>query len=191
MIKSFCIFTYYFPYQSNNMATNTKSAICFIPPIEYLSYIQSIRKDHDKAYERWMPHINLFFPFLESDKIDDAVEKLKEELKNVKPFPIGFGKFNAFKRKKDATIHMVPEDDDSMATIHKVISDTLGIESTREFHPHLTVAQCKKGQLSDWIEKLTNEFEDHAFSYLCDAVYVIERGDDTPFEVKHIIKLGN
>jgi RNA 2',3'-cyclic 3'-phosphodiesterase len=173
------------------MATNTKSAICFIPPIEYLSYIQSIRKDNDKAYDRWMPHMNLFFPFLESDKIEDGVKELEKVLKGVSSFPISFEHFDAFKRKKDATIHMVPTDNGEMKLVHELISKTLNIESTKEFHPHLTVAQCKKGVLPDWIEKLTTEFEDHTFSYLCDAVYVIERGDDTPFEVKHVLKFGN
>lgn len=173
------------------MTTNTKSAICFIPPIEQLSYVQSIRSKYDRAYERWMPHMNLFFPFLESDKLEDSVKELEKVLCQVAPFEITFEKFDAFKRKKDATVHLAPQDNGEMAQIYQLICQTLKLEpDKRGFHPHLTVGQFKKGELPMWLTKLTTEFEPHKFSYLCNAVYVIERGDDTPFEIKHVIKLG-
>lgn len=173
------------------MTTNTKSAICFIPPIEYLSYIQTIRSKYDSAYSRWMPHMNLFFPFVESDKIDKVVEELTKVLKSVPPFEISFRNFDTFKRKKDATIHLVPQDDGEMDMIYQLICETLNLEpDVRGFHPHLTVGQCKKGELPTLLAKLATEFEPHQFTYLCNAIYIIERDNDTAFEVKHVINLG-
>ncbi len=37
-----------------------RSAVVVIPPVELWGDIQDIRKDNDKAYERWMPHINMY-----------------------------------------------------------------------------------------------------------------------------------
>ena len=34
--------------------------------------VQYIRKSHDKAYDRWMPHINIFFPFVDFEEFHDA-----------------------------------------------------------------------------------------------------------------------
>lgn len=36
-----------------------KSAACIIPPRTVWEAIQRIREKHDKAFQRWMPHINL------------------------------------------------------------------------------------------------------------------------------------
>lgn len=44
---------------SNNKKV-VKSAICIIPPKELWDDIQEIRKENDKAYSRWPPHINLY-----------------------------------------------------------------------------------------------------------------------------------
>jgi len=40
------------------------SAIVVSPPPQAWEPIQDIRVKHDKAYSRWMPHINLIFPFV-------------------------------------------------------------------------------------------------------------------------------
>lgn len=173
------------------MTTNTKSAICIIPPIEYLSHIQDIRSKQDKAYERWMPHINLVFPFLESDKIDESVAKLKTVLSDVIPFAINFSQFNAFIRKKDANVYLTPDDSGNITDIYNLISHTLNLPpNERGYHPHLTVGQFKKKDLPSTLQKMLNEFEPHQFSYLCDSICIVERTNDTPFVVKHVIKLG-
>jgi len=76
-------------------------------------------------------------------------------------------------------------------TIQQIINITLGNinKDSKTFHPHLTVGQCKKGELPVVLQKLETEFEDHQFIYVCDSVHIIERGDDTPFQIKKTIKL--
>lgn len=44
--------------------TYTKAACCVIPPKGVWDPIQEIRKRYDSAYNRWMPHVNLLFPFI-------------------------------------------------------------------------------------------------------------------------------
>lgn len=41
-----------------------KSAVVIIPPETKWSIIQQIRKEIDKKYYRWMPHITLIYPFV-------------------------------------------------------------------------------------------------------------------------------
>ncbi|EAL66657.1 hypothetical protein DDB_G0281791 [Dictyostelium discoideum AX4] len=41
------------------LSKDFKSAIVISPPIELSIQIQEFRKKYDKAFVRWMPHINL------------------------------------------------------------------------------------------------------------------------------------
>jgi 2'-5' RNA ligase len=170
---------------------NTKCAICIIPPIDKLSYVQDIRSKYDRAFDRWMPHINLVFPFVESDKIDEVVNKLEPILSQIPTFAIKFKNFDAFKRKKDATFHLVPEAaEKKIEVIQQLINIIISnLDETRNFHPHLTVGQCKKDELPLMLENLEKDFKEHQFIYLCDSIHIIERDDDTPFQIKKTIKL--
>ena len=50
-----------FGRQTRNMSRLVyKSAVVVSPPSALWGPIQEIRKKHDKAYHRWMPHINLY-----------------------------------------------------------------------------------------------------------------------------------
>lgn len=89
------------------MKTVTWSALCIIPPESVWSPIQAIRKIHDKSYKRWMPHINIFFPFLPPDQFDDASKKLEVALSKMKPFKITFKQFSKF--DKNSYIWLYPE----------------------------------------------------------------------------------
>eukprot|EP01121_Diplochlamys_sp_Union-15-3_P020064 TRINITY_DN7704_c0_g1_i2.p1 TRINITY_DN7704_c0_g1~~TRINITY_DN7704_c0_g1_i2.p1 ORF type:complete len:246 (+),score=44.96 TRINITY_DN7704_c0_g1_i2:41-739(+) len=53
------------------------SAIALIPPESVWGPIQNIRKQYDKAYKRWMPHINLLPP--------ESVIKLQNNLEKAFP----------------------------------------------------------------------------------------------------------
>jgi poly(A) polymerase len=172
---------------------NTKSAICFIPPIEHLAYIQGVREKHDGAYQRWMPHINLVFPFVNSDKIDKVAHDLQSVLSKATPFEIKFEQFDFFSRKKNATVHLVPDtNNDECLSVYNLIVKTLGMTpDERGYHPHMTVGQFKKNELTPHMVKLMGEFEEHKFGYLCDKIYIIERTDDTPFQVVKTINIGS
>ena len=40
------------------------SAVVLVPPRDLWAPIQAIRATNDKSYLRWMPHVNLLYPFL-------------------------------------------------------------------------------------------------------------------------------
>jgi 2'-5' RNA ligase len=90
----------------------TTSAVCLIPPTRIWQRIQTIRKDRDHAYERWLPHINLFYPFVEdsgslfADEQKRAANALCSA--HVKPFRIRLSEFGHFKQRDGYTVHLKP-----------------------------------------------------------------------------------
>lgn len=169
--------------------SNTKCAICFIPPESELEFIQNIRQEHDSAFSRWMPHVNLVFPFLPTYKVGAIREQLKKELAKLKPFEMKFQKFSHFPKKGFSTVHVVPEcDDNQINQIYDIILKVTGLLPEKEFHPHMTVGQFPTAETDAWLAKLEQQFE--PFSYLCNSIYVVERDEDTPFRITSVFKLG-
>jgi hypothetical protein len=56
------------------------TAMVIIPPVENCTQIQKIRSKHDKQINRWMPHINMAFPFFDMPDFERAAKTLQEAL---------------------------------------------------------------------------------------------------------------
>ena len=83
--------------------TSVQSALCIIPPQHLWPDIQAIRKIHDPAYVRWMPHINIFFPFIDETKFETIADYIFNEIivkKELKSFSITLDKFNIFDKTR-------------------------------------------------------------------------------------------
>ena len=52
------------------------TALTLVIPIEFHNKINEIRSKYDRAYPRWMPHINFFFPFVTQTELKNVTEKL-------------------------------------------------------------------------------------------------------------------
>lgn len=75
------------PFQpTKKLATYT--ALCIIPPWGLHGPIEDIRKIHDPAFERWMPHINYYFPFVAPEFFEDTHEKLTKILETFASFEV-------------------------------------------------------------------------------------------------------
>ncbi|CAD7929258.1 unnamed protein product [Amoebophrya sp. A120] len=100
------------------------SAVCLIPPgaqpqlASFYAKVEAVRRDHDKAYHKWMPHVNLLFPFVKGFEANDATDGMKESpllkslqaaCKKLSPFKIRFSRVGKFSQKGSATLHLVPE----------------------------------------------------------------------------------
>ena len=85
---------------------------------------------HDKGYVRWMPHINLVYPFIPDNdngrNFLDASKKIQDALSDVEPFRVRFTKdtFKYFMHRKSCTLWLkpLPEGDD----VQPVMSDPDG-----------------------------------------------------------------
>jgi hypothetical protein len=86
------------------------SAVMISPPQADWPQIQEIRKIYDKSYVRWMPHINLLYPFVHNDEFSTAVDRVKAAVASIKPFTVQFKQFDFFKHGKASyTMWLKPE----------------------------------------------------------------------------------
>jgi len=64
------------------------TAVAALPPPEVWEPIQAIRRVHDRQIGRWMPHINLLYPFVPVGDVEKAVPLLVEACASVPPFAV-------------------------------------------------------------------------------------------------------
>ena len=81
------------------------SAVVICPPSSQWGPIQEIRSVNDKSYVRWMPHVNLLYPFLLDDddgdeaprrNFDAAAAVAREALAGIEPFTVTLRTFSRF-----------------------------------------------------------------------------------------------
>lgn len=172
---------------------DTTTALTIIAPNEFHDKINQIRSKFDRAYPRWMPHINLYFPFVPEDKFDDICNALCS-LKEFGEFEINMNKLGYFSQKKIATIHIEPTDASKLHELYDKIkylltSNKIDISTKHDsFHPHLTIAQCKKSEIDEYMNTISNWFGS-GFKFKIDKIFLIKRHGDTPFEIKKEILL--
>ena len=83
-----------------------------IPPRAVWEAVQEVRCVRDKSYLRWMPHVNLLYPFLEDDPsgetFADAAAIAADALKETAPFRCSLSAFAFFKHARGATVWLHP-----------------------------------------------------------------------------------
>ena len=90
------------------------SAVVICPPTWTWEPVQRIRAVNDKSYTRWMPHINLLYPFLLDDgedgdgNFDRAAAKAREALRDIEPFTVSLRTFGHFAHAKSCTVWLHP-----------------------------------------------------------------------------------
>ena len=88
------------------------SALVVIPPRAVWDAVQEVRCVRDKSYLRWMPHVNLLYPFLEDDAsgetFADAAAIAADALKDTSPFRCSLRAFAFFEHKRSATVWLHP-----------------------------------------------------------------------------------
>ncbi|UCE07086.1 MAG: 2'-5' RNA ligase family protein, partial [bacterium] len=76
------------------------TAIVVIPPEALWDSIQKIRKEHDRQFRRWMPHITMIYPFRPAEEFDALVEQFSFSCQSIQPFSITLSRFNHFYHRK-------------------------------------------------------------------------------------------
>jgi poly(A) polymerase len=58
---------------AGNWAKSHHSAVVIIPPEEVWEPIQALRRKYDRQIHRWMPHINLLYPFVAEQHFQEVM----------------------------------------------------------------------------------------------------------------------
>ncbi|CAE8730870.1 unnamed protein product, partial [Polarella glacialis] len=88
-----------------------RSALVIMPPVEVWDGIQSVRQTNDKSFYRWMPHINLLYPFYEDvgDLFEEAAREMEIALEGIQPFNLSLAHLSYFEHgKRSCTVWLDP-----------------------------------------------------------------------------------
>jgi len=182
------------------MAKSTKkvftSAVVLSPPLNSWEPIQAIRAIHDKAYNRWMPHINLLFPFVPEDEFAQAAEAVANVLKQIQPFEVIFDSFQYFQHAKSCTLYLQPTSKDQIKHLQSLLEKTfplcndLSNKSDSGFTPHLSVGQWNSKEIGRAKQNFTQSTLPKITPFTASSIDIISRQGDTPFVVQYSISLG-
>lgn len=165
-----------------------RSALVVIPPESVWEPIQSIRKQFDKSYRRWMPHINLVYGFIPEESFSAVRDCLMARLGNLRPFKVRLREFRRFEHAQSTTVWLQPETDppDVLQAIHSICRivfpacDEQSTHGEQGFTPHLTVANHPKSGPKPQLEPVDVEFE-------VSQIHLISRHEEQPFEVRETV----
>ncbi|CAF1157808.1 unnamed protein product [Adineta steineri] len=174
--------------------TTVETALCIIPPENVWEQIQAIRSIHDKAYPRWMPHINLIYPFVPENNFDNIKVQLELICNQRKPFQIQFNQssFEYFKQRGDlCTYHLRPTISTDIVELQKLIQNQLSniIKTKRAFEAHLTLGQTTTSKISNTLIDIKNKWT--TIEFTIDRIYMISRENhpENLFTIKREILL--
>lgn len=179
------------------------SAVCVIPPKSLWRRIQSIRKEHDKGFARWMPHINVLYPFYADDNDGDALkrhaDKAYEALADVFPGECRLESFKYFVHRRSCTLWLEPRPDRTLQEIHAALVKSfpectdLSLDTSRDitsFVPHLSVGQWpNENTVNDALDDYQKDWETAAWT-INEIAFISRSGKEDPFTVRWKIPLG-
>ncbi|PRW59353.1 2 -5 RNA ligase [Chlorella sorokiniana] len=85
-----------------------KTAIALIPPRSVWAPLQEVRCFNDKSFVRWPPHVNLLYPFLDSQHFPAAAQAAAEALRSFKPFQVTLCEPSFFEHGRSCTLWLCP-----------------------------------------------------------------------------------
>ena len=180
---------------SAKVETDVTTALTLIIPEQFHSQINSVRGKYDRAYPRWMPHVNYIFPFVPADQFDDVKNKLTIALLSVSKFTIELTELDNFKQKGNVTFHLRPKSQSDLDTVFNAIRHALPEVPVKHpsFQAHMTLGQCKNKEFAKVSNEVKSALELPSFTFEINSVYIIQRSHDdknAPFEIVHTIPLG-
>jgi RNA 2',3'-cyclic 3'-phosphodiesterase len=173
-----------------------RTSVVVIPPQEVWEPIQAIRRQHDRQIHRWMPHVNLLYPFLPREQFDLAVPRLTAACQQVPAFDAILSTFRSFTHASGrSTLWLAPEPQALFAQLQEVLHTAFPDYDDQSrfaggFTPHLSVGQvASRRELRSLTATLQAEWQPLPFSIA--AVALIWREADGPFQVEHWLSLSH
>lgn len=125
------------------------TAVAVLPPEEAWEPIQAIRRVHDRKFARWMPHVNLLYPFLPPERLDGAIPELEQACAGAAAFETMLAEFRHFIHPTGtATMWLAPEPADPWIHLREALaaaapdSNDTTARFPGGFVPHLSVGQA-------------------------------------------------
>jgi 2'-5' RNA ligase len=156
--------------------------------------LQEIRhRLQDKGFYRWPPHINLFYPFIDTCDFQTILPQIAHELKDCTPFEVELNQFGTFGGRDRGVCFLSPQSEShhQIGAIYSLIQRVLQDTNSKPFHPHMTVRHCESGNEAREIASQESETWE-PLSFLVDSLYVLQRdGPDGQYFVAAKIPLGS
>ena len=179
------------------MAPKThRTSVVAIPPRHVWEPIQVIRRQHDRQIHRWMPHINLLYPFVPREAFGTALPQLTAACQRVSAFDVTLSHLRSFTHASGrGTVWLQPAPTDAFVQLQDTLQAAFPDYDEQSsfsagFTPHLSVGQvASRGAMQPLLTDLQASWTPVHFKL--DAVALIWREADTPFQVAHWIPLAN
>ncbi|KAH9897260.1 hypothetical protein F4778DRAFT_744990 [Xylariomycetidae sp. FL2044] len=127
------------------------TALCIVPPRQLWPPADCLRALYDKAYEKWPPHLNLIYPFVQVDDLARASELIVTQLKSwdietgTAGLRLRLDTASVFPHKHENTIFICDRDESRISGLKALRSAVLGAMGHADSHyeMHMTVGQSK------------------------------------------------
>jgi 2'-5' RNA ligase len=175
-----------------SQTSDVTTALTLVIPNEFHDAINTIRSKYDRAYPRWMPHMNFIFPFVPRDKFNDVKERLEVAMSNFPTFSVKLDQLNKFNQKKgNVTFHLATSDQQKLDELFNLIKTTLPEIPVKHstFTAHMTLGQCKNKDFNTVSTEVKSAIDLNNFTFTVDSICIIARSNDDPFNIVHRIAL--
>jgi len=177
-------------------AKSYKTAVVAIPPDYLWEPIQGLRKQYDRHYRRWMPHITLIYPFLPVSDFGQVTPLLAQVCHSLEPFEVQLTRFDLFVHsRQNATLYLVPEPARAIKVLQKKLLDLVPqyddvSRLAGGFTPHLCVGQTRSQEAHALCAGWQAAWQPLAFTLA--HLYLIWRNDppDDIFRMGPVLSLG-
>jgi 2'-5' RNA ligase len=171
-----------------------QAAVAVVPPREAWGPIQAIREKHDRQFRRWMPHLNLLYPFLPAERFEQALPHLVEACAKVPAFTMTLAEFRFFLHSsRRATLWLAPEPKEDLvrlqAALQAAFPDCCDLSRfAAGFTPHLSVGQAGSEEEA---RRLRDAWQRtwEPIRFEVSVIALLRRGRDTPFETERWVPL--
>jgi 2'-5' RNA ligase len=130
------------------------TALCIIPPKQHWSRFDRLRSLYDKAYEKWPPHINIIYPFVQTGDLSMASALAASQLKLLSQsdstpssfIDVCLNAADVFPHKHNNTIFVYDESQErtsALQSLRQGLLRILGHTSTTSYRPHMTIGQSQ------------------------------------------------
>jgi 2'-5' RNA ligase len=186
------------PKKSSLLSTTKtyKTAVVAIPPDYLWGPIQGLRKQYDRHYRRWMPHVTLLYPFRPVSAFEQVLPLLAQVCRSFKPFEVQLACFDLFAHShRNATLYLIPKPAKALKALHKALLEIVPdcddvARFAGGFTPHLSVGQVRRQEAHTLCTGWQATWQ--PLSFTLTDVYLIWRNDppDDIFRIGSVLSLG-